>query len=367
MRVMFVDDEQRVLDGIERMLFALSSDWDITTASSGAIALDAMAEQPADVVVSDMRMPTMDGRQLLGVVQARWPGTVRIILSGHAEEELALRSLNVAHQFLAKPCEGSALVAVIERAIALRSLLDSDSLKRLIGKVGHLPPTPRVYCELMRCVADPQTDLRTISAILARDPALSAKVLQVANSAFFNRGKSVASIAAAVTRVGVNTLRALVLVTEVFAGQRDEGAASHLQDRALRAALIAEHIQGGGIDAQPAMTAALLADIGLLIPGVEVHCHSATALGEGHYGHAEVGAYLLGLWGLPMCMVEAVAHHHAPQRAVPITFGVLGAVHVAVALACGAEPDIGYLASVGVADRLPEWRRFAESLQDQAC
>jgi len=352
MRVLFVDDEQRVLDGLERTLFTLDCDWDVVTATSAENALAAMMENPADVLVSDMRMPVMDGRQLLSKVQEQWPSTVRMILSGHTEEEVALRSLNVAHQFLAKPCLGAALVGVITRAVSLRAVLDSPSLKRLVGRVGHLPPTPRVYYELTKCVSDPDTDTYEISEVLKRDPALSAKVLQVANSAFFNRGMPVTHIGAAVTRVGVNTLRSLVLVTEIFAGAADEGAAAYLQKRALRAALIAENVLIATPDAEAALTAALLADIGMLIPGIEAHCHAAASLGEGTFGHAEVGAYLLGLWGLPAQIVEAVAFHHAPQKIPQATFGVIGAVHVAIALACGTEPDIEYLQTMGVAEKL---------------
>lgn len=362
MRVLFVDDEQRVLDGIERMLFTLDCDWDVATAVSGESALAAMTEHPADVLVSDMRMPMMDGRQLLSKVQERWPSTVRMMLSGHTEEEVALRSLNVAHQFLAKPCEGATLVGVIKRAFALRAVLDSPSLKRLVGRVGRLPPTPRVYYELARCVSDPETDTYEISEVLKRDPALSAKVLQVANSAFFNRGIPVTHISSAVTRVGVSTLRSLVLVTEIFAGAGDEGAAAHLQKRALMAALIAENVLIATPDAESALTAALLADIGMLLPGIEAHCHAAALHGEGTFGHAEVGAYLLGLWGLPAQIVEAVAFHHAPQKIPQATFGVIGAVHVAVALACGTDPDIEYLQKMGVADKLECWRCFANTL-----
>src|SRR5690606_40653897 len=85
-------------------------------------------------------------------------------------------------------------------------------------------------------------------------------------------------------------------------------------------------------------TAALLADIGLLLPGVRDERQPAD--GEGHPGHTEAGAYLLGLWGLPMPIIEAVAFHRSPARSSTRRFWVTGATHVAMALASGEEPDL---------------------------
>lgn len=359
---MFVDDEQRVLDGIERSLFALDVEWEVEFATSGRAALARLAEMPAHAVISDMRMPGMDGCQFLTEVRARWPETLRIILSGFAEEEVALRSLDVVHQFLAKPCDGGSIVALVERIAGLRALLGSATLKRLIGRVGHLPPTPTVYCELVRCISDPNASTRSIVAVLSRDPALTAKVLQVANSAFFRRGRPIADVGAAVVHIGMDVLRSLVLMVEVFASGDDEGAAAHLQQRALRAMLIAEHIATGEPFFTEAVTAALLSEVGLLIRGLEAHCMEAEVAGEGRFGYAEVGAYLLGIWGLPPRVIEAVAHHRDPARIAPRTFDAVGAAHVAASLARQIEPDTAYLERCGRADRLDEWKRFSQRL-----
>ena len=84
-RILFVDDEEMVLQGLQRMLRSLRREWDMTFVESGAKALELMAEQPFDVVVSDMLMPGMTGAELLNEVMKRYPRTVRLILSGHAD------------------------------------------------------------------------------------------------------------------------------------------------------------------------------------------------------------------------------------------------------------------------------------------
>lgn len=93
-RIIFVDDEPCVLSGLERMLFDREDEWEMVFVSSGKEAIAAFEEQPFDVIVTDMRMPEMDGAQLLIIVQERWPVSVRIILSGQAEKEAVLRSID---------------------------------------------------------------------------------------------------------------------------------------------------------------------------------------------------------------------------------------------------------------------------------
>ena len=362
MRVMFVDDERCVLEGIERALFALDVDWEMEFVTSGRAALDQLGREPVHAVITDMRLPCMGGRELRTEVRARWPDTLRIVLSGFTEEEAALRSLEVVHQFLAKPCDGTVLVALVERVAALRDLLGSPTLKRIVGRIGHLPPTPLIYCELLRCISNANASAKSVAGVLSRDPALSAKVLQVANSAFFRRGKSVADIGAAVTHIGTDVLRSLVLMVEVFAAENDEGAAAHLQQRAMRAMLIAERIGAGEAFFSEGMTAALLCEVGLLVPGIDAYCREAETNGEGRFRYPEVGAYLLGIWGLPTIIIEAVAHHQNPMRTKPQGFDAVGVAHVAAALARGAEPDRDYLALCGRLDQLDRWKQYAEQL-----
>jgi len=362
MRVMFVDDEQRVLDGIERMLFALDRDWDVRFATSASEALVALETEPVDALVTDMRMPGMDGAELLERVQTRWPATLRILLSGQTDQDAAFRALRVAHRFLSKPCEGSVLIGAVERFALLEALLGNEELRRVLGGIDNLPAAPRVFAELWQTLSGAEQDVAYAATVIARDPALSAKVLHLANSAFMRRGASIDDIHTAVTRIGVAMLRTLVLATEVFTNRGTEEATNELQRRALMASMMARRMTVARADGEVAATAALLADVGQLIPDIAGLCRRVPPLNGHSVTHAEMGAYLLGLWGLPMAIVEAVAHHHAPARVAQHEFGPIAVVHVAVALVNGDEVDEVLLRQLGVIDALPGWRLTAKAI-----
>ena len=360
MQVMFVDDESRVLSGIERALAMRDTDWECRFCASGDEALAALQNHPADVVVSDMRMPFMDGAELLARVREHWPGTMRIILSGYSDPEATVRMLDVGHQFVAKPCNNATLLAVVDSALGLRALFEDESVLELIGRVSRLPAAPKLFFELNRLLADPSSGMQTITALIMRDPALSAKVLQLGNSAYFSRGQPVRDVTGAVRHLGLDQVRLLVLASQVFAGAEQNPRVVELQTRALLASRIAMQVGG---HSGPAATAALLARLGLLIPGLDspeaecVRTRCELPL------YAAVGAYLLGLWGLPLDIVDAVARHTDPGRIASSEFGLAGAVHVAVALANDKEPDLGYLQRVGVMDQLPSWQATTASLK----
>lgn len=326
-------------------------------AGSGAAALQKLEALPVDVVVSDMRMPLMNGGQLLRRVREGWPGTVRIILSGHAEQEAALRTLEVAHRFLSKPCESGALIEVIDRAVHLRQLLSDAALRDVVGRIGSLTVAPQVAERLDRLLAENQgTD--EIVAMIEREPGLAAKTLQIANCALSGAGQAVTSVADAVARVGPARLRSLGL-TETTCGHGEFARIDAPRLRAVRASWLASEISAEYAPRETARTTALLAEVGCLVP--ELGSPSESGDRESAPDYAAVGAYLLHMWGLPQAITETVAHHRHPARAQHERFDTLGVVHVAVALSRGEQPDEGYLRAMGVADQLPRWTALSEA------
>jgi HD-like signal output (HDOD) protein len=234
----------------------------------------------------------------------------------------------------------------------LRSLLDDPVLKQAIERVGTLPAAPRQYLALTQLLRDPDCTAARLAEVVAQDPTVAARVLRLSNSAYYSGGREISDLRAAVTRLGQNTLRRLVLASEVFSAGPE---ADVLRDRSLRISQLAGKLLAGP-SADLAATAGLLAEVGLLLPR-PVDSASANAT-----PYSTTGAYLLGLWGLPGPIVEAVAFHDRPGR-VRGSFWVAGAVHVAAALVGGREVDEAYLRAVGQLDRLPRWREMAEALE----
>jgi len=215
-KVLFVDDEAPVLKNLERTLAAQKNSWELGFAPDGAAALAVLESTPLDVIVSDLRMPKMDGAALLKAVCDRFPSVVRIILADRSEMEEALRAVPVAHQFLAKPCDVATLRVSIERATSLSDLLGNKLLAGLVGSVQDLPVLPRTYMELSRALSNPNVPLPNIVKIVEQDVSISAKILQLVNSAFFGLPREITTLHTAVSFLGMQMLQNLVLSAEVF-------------------------------------------------------------------------------------------------------------------------------------------------------
>ena len=215
-QILFVDDEPNVIEGLRRMLHSMRLRWDLTFATSGPEALEHMQQRPYDVIVSDMRMPGMDGRQLLEEVEKRYPQVVRVVLSGTAAGPEALDSLRPTHQYLAKPCDADIVRNTIERALKLRELVPQEQVRKLVSKTGSVPSLPSLYEQIMLELRSPDCEIGRVANIIARDAGMTAKILQVANSAFFGLRGQVARPNDAIFRLGLDVVKALVLSVQVF-------------------------------------------------------------------------------------------------------------------------------------------------------
>ena len=396
-RILFVDDEPQILEGLRHRLHRQRKKWEMEFVHGGHEALERLSNEPFDVIVTDMRMPRMDGAELLRRVHENHPGIVRIVLSGHAEMEIAFKAVPVAHQFLNKPCDAGLLESVVDRACGLHALINDETVRNTMGKIKTLPTMPVVYNRLMAALARDDTSPRVVAKILEQDLALCAKLLQIVNSAFFRLPRTIAKIEEAVSYLGFNTIKQVVLAVEVFGANGDDPVITglsvrELQQHSMLVASIASLLLDDRQGKEDAYVAALLHDIGKLLLAMELPEHFGmvlAAMGEQQgpmylheerlsaVTHAEIGAYLLGLWGLPYPIIEAVANHHHPSRVEEQEFGVLGAVHVADFLvnelhesrgdgsvADGAGADREYLEGLGVWEKMDSWRELAQEKVD---
>ena len=399
-RILFVDDEPNVLQGLKRMLRGMRNEWEMSFAESGPEALETMTKEHFDVVVSDMRMPGMDGAQLLSEVKKRHPHVVRIVLSGQSDKEMVLKSVRPAHQYLSKPCDADTLKSSVSRACALRDILSDNSLKQIISQVDALPSMPSIYSEIMEELQTPDASINKIGQIIAKDLGMTTKILQLVNSAFFGIPRHISSPEQAVSLLGLDTVKALVLTVGVFSkfdkiklsGFSIEKLWTHSTITGTYSKEIAkaENIDKNLID--DSFMAGLLHDVGKLVLAssfsdsliriVDSSRDQNLSFYEAEYQilgttHAEIGAYLLGLWGLPNSIVEAVAFHHMPQNFPDNIFNPLAAIHFADALEYEghltstaniqtSRIDYEYLGQLGLDDHLDQWRKVCEQVKQEA-
>jgi HD-like signal output (HDOD) protein len=378
-RILFVDDERQVLDGFRDTLRVWRPDWTMAFALSGEAAIAELAKGSFDVIVSDLRMPGMSGGELLQHVHATYPATVRIVLSGHSELEDTLHAAPFAHQFLAKPCPPDELHRVIEHLCGLQRLLADESLRSTVARVTSLPAAPAAYRRFAEAVANPRATTAELGTLIEGDAALFAKLLQLVNSSFFGLPRRITSGREAVSYLGLTMLRNLVLSVDLFrtfapAEPFSGASVAALERHAVDVALCASHVAPREVR-EDAVAAGLLHDVGKLVlisrspaefaslalesiqRGEPLHVVERERLGV---THAEVGAYLLGLWGLPYMLVDAVARHHLPESVVEFdAAGVVAVANVLVNERDGQPVCAATWAGLERShhDSLGEWRR----------
>ncbi len=383
-RILFVDDEPNVLTAIRRGLRKQVGEWDMTFAANADQALERMASQTFDIIISDVTMPKVDGVALLQQVRNRHPDTIRILMSGTAHGAVLMRAVPVAHRFLSKPWNIKSLLSDLHRAFELRAFMSHTDLRKVVGSVTSLPVLPEVYQQLCATLENPNSRLADVVSVVEKDPSVVARLLHIVNSAFFAAPRPLTSTTETIRYLGTSLLKSLLLTAEIF-NRFDESklprgfTLSNMQNHALLTAKLASKMAEE--DKDVALSAGLLHSVGKLIfadrmsaPWQEAFAQS---ISEGrplheveleHFqtSYAEVGGYLLGLWGLPQEMVEAIANHCSPMRNQSSGVSLVATTHIASALAAEqlelpSHPlSEELLATIKGSDKkLETWRRLA--------
>jgi len=395
-RLLFVDDESFVLQGLQRTLHGMRGQWEMTFVGGGEEALEALGRESYDAIITDMRMPRMDGAQLLEKVKQLYPEVVRIVLSGQANRETILRSLGPAHQYVSKPCDPQELKLRLAQAFAMRDLLQNSAVRALVSGLKSIPSLPGLYYEIQAELQSEDASLKKIAEIVSKDAGMTAKILQLANSAFMGARYDISSPTQAVTLIGTEMVRALVLSVHVFSQFKDATTSdcATLWEHSIAVACLAQRIASGERSAKTlvdeSFTAGILHEIGKLVLLAEMpkaysellasiaEKPAALAVAERQrFGctHADLGAYLMSIWGLPHSLVHAVAYHDRPAESVEKTFSSLTVVHGADAIVSSSngtlivqdvQLDEKYLQELGLSEREPVWRGFYDQQIEQA-
>jgi HD-like signal output (HDOD) protein/ActR/RegA family two-component response regulator len=392
-RILFVDDESNMLMALRRMLRGMRQEWDMRFVTGGQEALAALEECAFDMIVTDMRMPNMDGAELLDQARRRFPRVARIVLSGYSDQEMILRAIPSTHQFLAKPSDAEAVKDAIARSLALHDMLAGDGLREAFYRLDALPCLAEAHGRLVELLKDPSATPEQVGRVVSQDVGMSAKILQLVNMPFFGVCNRVPNASQAVTMLGLDTLRALTLDLGLFSTHLDEThdarAQREFQVHCLTVAHAARRIvgemTGDLVMIDHAFTGGMLHDLGRLalaasMPRLENETlNFAQAAGLpmcrveedwlGSSNRAEIGACLSSLWGLPQPITDVLAYHRLPSRHPGGGFPALTAVHVADNLDCAVigeqtrmhgDLDMEYLETRGLIGRLEHWREDCE-------
>ena len=399
--ILFVDEEPYLLKSLQRTLRKMRDEWSATYAESASEALEILSKEPIDVVVTETRLTGMNGLELLSEIKGQYPHIVRIILSGYSDRDVILKTVEIAHQYISKPWENETLKSTINRAFMMRDLLAKDSLKDVISRIDSLPVLPTLYVELMEELKSEDSSMQKVGKIISKDIGMTAKILQLVNSSFFGIRQHISSPESAVKLLGLDLVKSIVLTIGVlskfegikFPGFSIEALWNHSSNTGAYSNVIAQAESAEKSVLENAFMAGLLHDIGKMLIAanlpdsfleiLELRKEKALSFCDAEYQvlgatHAEVGAYLLGLWGLPDPIIDAVALHHKPSSSKAETLVPLTIVHAANALENARDGildedkpiagiDYEYLGKLNLTEHIVTWREVcAKHLEDDA-
>ena len=346
-KILFVDDEKDILKALNRLF--MDTDYEVFIADSGEYALAILDNEKIDLVVTDMRMPSMDGFELLEKIKAKHPNVLRIILSGYSEKNTILMALqkNLAKLYVMKPWDNELLLQIIRQLFETESILCDQKLIQLINNTDELPTLKNSYHKIMALI-DSGADISKISKAIEHDPAIATKLLHIINSAFYE--VKTGNVKQAITLLGLSTTKNIVLATSIVDACSLDGTCTQLEiiwNHSFACSQILNIIYEKLLNkklSEIESSAGLLHNIGMALflkifkkkykdIFLEMKKDSSNLLffemNVLHVTHQQVGAYLLKWWGIPYPIVEAALYHHIPFDTGIINKELIYAVNIA--------------------------------------
>ena len=343
--VLFVDDEEAILRAFKRCF--LFSDFPVFLASSGEEALEILADNDISIIISDIRMPRMDGYSLLEKVRDKYPEIIRIILSGYADEEILIKAFqkNLAKMYLLKPWDNEDLLQIISSIFSLEERLQGKNLPFRLNHLEDLPPLGFTYYKVQDLI-EKDRPMEDIASAISEDPAIAARLLRVVNSAFFR--VNTGSIKDALIYLGLNNTQNLILTSTVFDWLGQDQIGKYYQKNLWESARICNRIVNILFREmlekdipRTHVTAGLFYELGRVFlvkyfgkkyphkkPGPEETLLEKEKSKLG-IDHSEMGAFLLNWWELPLPIIEAAMYHHQPLNPDIIHKELVSIVHLA--------------------------------------
>jgi HD-like signal output (HDOD) protein/CheY-like chemotaxis protein len=343
-----VDDERAILNSLRRLFE--EADFDVYTAISGQEALVLLEENTVDVVLSDMRMPEMDGYTLLLEIRNKYPCILRTIISGYTEEKTMLKAIlkGAATKYFVKPWSNEELLEQINQMLKTQEVLYSKRILNYLNPINELPTLRSSFATVINMI-ESESNIDDIVNEIGRDPAISTMLLHVANSAMY--GVKTGSIKQAVIYLGLNNLKTLMysmsIINTTNKSKEEKNYIESIWEHSMLTNKIMHAIYHNLLNRkvpEEGYSVGLVHNIGLVIlvtynftecvicaQKIEYKgCHSSDIeLEQFCVTHEEMGAYLIQWWNLPYVYVESALYHHHPESTSIINKELVNVVHIA--------------------------------------
>jgi HD-like signal output (HDOD) protein/CheY-like chemotaxis protein len=381
-----VDDEALLMEALVMTLRCMGKDWEVTGFTDPAAALEAIKANPPGAVLTDQRMPGMQGSELLEKVRLLSPTSLRLIMSGY----VSLKNLTLitsAHQYIAKPFDLEKLRDLIQRSFAAQQRIINHGLQNVVTSIRAIPSLPQAHHSLLKELEDNEGGNEIVANLIGRDPGLSVKVLQLANSGLFGTGHMVADLLEAVNTLGTEIITSIVLSQSVFQHYETlkhpevdlQKVWTHCWETGVIAQHLCRHMKLSRVQGEAAFLAGLLHEIGrfVLIENFPKEFQAACDLArntkrtlsdclcqEMQATPSEISGYVLELWSLPSPVINSIYLQEHPEKSHEQGFTITTALHVANHLASKKYPpdsflcddwNLAYIESIGCKDDIPAW------------
>jgi HD-like signal output (HDOD) protein len=354
-RILFLATDPAGSESIRTDLTAIEAGWETFVVGTFDEAVTAIEARLADVIVADHHVTDASGAKLLNWAAEHLPKAPRLIMAEASEREQVLRLVVAPHHFLPKPIAPDILRGTIQSALLLDRAMPSEVLLTLASRIKVFPPLPSLYFRVLNELKSPDFSAQTVGEIVAKDLAMTTRLLQVINSGFYSLPRRITDLTEAVNLLGQESVKSLIIGIHLFLQHEHikplyfsiSQLWRHSTAVAHGARMIVQMETGDPERADEAYTAGLLHDIGKLVLANNFEAQynkvqkSARASGQPLWvveteefgvSHGELGAFILGRWGMPVALLEATALHHQPGRLGTQEFSALTAVHIANAI-----------------------------------
>ncbi|ACS80920.1 response regulator [Maridesulfovibrio salexigens] len=397
--ILFIDNDKDQLRKLDKQLSALKKRWQVDYASNKDETMAQLRTRPYDIIAMELHVDGFEGEELLDEIKYRQPGSIRFIISESVDSENYIRFVKYAHQFITKPYLQSELIGKIKKSLRLKHVFLNERASKGIASIEELPSMPELFLKLERELNKEDVIISNIGKMIAEDMSMTAGLLKLVNSPFFGLYSKVTKPEQAVTLLGLDNLKGLVLGIHLFNSTKGakidfsiEELGKHCQYTALMARAIIKAEGGSNEQAEHTFLAGFLHDIGKLVLAtsypdeyrtiLSIVRETNTPVPEAEkdilgFTHAEVGAYLLAIWGFDEDVVEAIYCHHSPQRLGSVDLSPAVAIHVANSfdheLRVKNSEYAPHLLSADwleqneFGSKLPEWLQIcAETMEEEA-
>jgi len=345
-KILFVDDEEQILKSLRRIFF--KSAYNCFFASSGKEALVYLKEYNMDLIISDIRMPVMNGFELLEKVKKNYPNVIRMALSGYSDRSDIITAIekNLAKVYLYKPWDNKELRYIISSIFQLEDTLEDKGLFELFNNLESLPTVPKLYNKINEMLENHES-IDKIRLEIEKDQSLASRILKVANSAFY--AAKTGSIKQAILYIGLVNVKNIVVSNTIFSNMNIDDVEKLWKHAALTnkmAGFIYSKVLLKKLPSEYS-AAGLLHDIGrvVIMNYFEEYHKKIDVLNNGNivdidrrlnyekkllgFNHEIIGGYLLNWWEIPLPIVETALYHHEPRSSRIINKEIVRVVYLA--------------------------------------